>query len=195
MGTLRCDAGVSVIEILFVLALGITVAGIAVPITSEALEELRAASAARYLAARVGGLRIDALKRSTCVALRFQRAGDDYSYAVFVDGNGNGVRSADITAGVDMQVGPVQRIGDAFPGVRFELGSGVPDADGQSGTGTDGVRIGTARILTMSPDGSASSGTLYLRGRRGQYAVRVLGVTGRTRVLAYHPGLREWRSR
>ena len=61
---------------------------------------------------------------------------------------------------------PAQRLGDQFPGVTFGLLPGVPDADAQSGTGTDGVRIGTARILTMSPDGSSSSGTLYVRGRR-----------------------------
>ncbi len=35
----------------------------------------------------------------------------------------------------------------------------------------------------MSADGTATSGTLYVRGRKGQYAVRVLGVTGRTRML------------
>jgi hypothetical protein len=60
------------------------------------------------------------------------------------------------------------------------------------GTGNDGVRIGTAGILSMISDGTATSGTLYIRGRRRQYAVRVLGVTGRTRVLQYSPGDRSW---
>lgn len=191
----RRQTGAGLIEVLFVLALGITLAGIAAPMTAEALDEMRAASAARYLATRIGAMRIDALKRSTCAALRFERAGDDYSYAAYVDGNANGVRTADISAGVDVRVGPLQRLSDAFPGVQFGLGPGLPDADGQGGTGTDGVRIGSARILTMSPDGSATPGTLYLRGRRGQYAVRVLGATGRTRVLQYHAGTRQWISR
>jgi hypothetical protein len=71
----------------------------------------------------------------------------------------------------------------------------VPDANGESGTGQDGVRIGSARILTMSVDGTATSGTLYVRGRRSQYAVRVLGVTGRTRMLQYHAGDRTWINR
>ena len=47
----------------------------------------------------------------------------------------------------------------------------------------------------MSPDGSATSGTLYVQGRRAQYAVRVLGATGRTRVLVYNPGMRQWTAR
>ena len=62
-------------------------------------------------------------------------------------------------------------------------------------TGTDGVRIGTAKILTMSADGTATSGTLYLQGRRAQDAVRVLGATGRTRVLKYDTGRRTWINR
>jgi len=192
------ERGMGIMELLFVLALGVTLAGIAIPLTSESIEEIRVASAARNLATRVGGMRIDALKRSTCIGMRFQRATvnqDDYAFELFVDGNGNGVRSADISSGIDSRTGAAQRLGDQFPGVTFGLLPGVPDADAQSGTGTDGVRIGTARILTMSPDGSSSSGTLYVRGRRTQYAIRVLGATGRTRVLYYHPGKRQWISK
>ena len=37
-----------------------------------------------------------------------------------------------------------------------------------------------------------TSGTVYVRGRRSQYAVRVLGATGRTRLLHYHTGQRAW---
>jgi hypothetical protein len=188
--------GLGVLELLFVLALGVTLAGIAVPLTTEAVEETRVAAASRNFATRVGGMRIDALKRSTCVGMRFQRAtADDYSFELFVDGNANGVRSADISSGVDTRSGGPQRLSDQFPGVAFGLLPGIPDADSQSGTGTDGVRIGAARILTMSPDGSSSSGTLYIHGKRSQYAIRVLGATGRTRVLYYHPGKRQWISK
>jgi hypothetical protein len=188
--------GLGVIELLFVLALGVTLAGIAMPLTSEAVEETRVAGAVRNFATKIGGMRIDALKRSTCIGMRFQRpTSDDYSFELYVDGNGNGVRSADISAGIDTRTGSTQRLSDQFPGVAFGLLPGIPDADSQSGTGTDGVRIGAARILTMSPDGSSSSGTLYIHGKRSQYAIRVLGATGRTRVLYFHPGKRQWISR
>ncbi len=49
----------------------------------------------------------------------------------------------------------------------------VPDVDGNGNTGSDGVRIGTARILTVSPNGTATAGTLYVHGWRRQYAVRI----------------------
>jgi hypothetical protein len=48
------------------------------------------------------------------------------------------------------------------------------------------VRLGTSKVLSLNPDGTASSGTLYVHGRdRSQYAVRVLGVTARIRVLKF----------
>ena len=58
------------------------------------------------------------------------------------------------------------------------------------------MRIGRSRILTFTPIGTATSGTLYLRGRGSiQFAVRVLGATGRTRVLRYDARLRKWVAR
>jgi len=71
--------------------------------------------------------------------------------------------------------------------------AGVPDVDGDHSAMSDGVRIGTSRILTLGPDGTATSGTLYVRGRRGQFAVRILGATGRTRVLRFDPASGQWK--
>jgi hypothetical protein len=189
------ERGRSLLEVLLVLATSLTMGALTVALTSSAVDEMRTAVAARYVAGRIGSTRIDAVKRSSAVALRFEAVGGDYMYAPFEDGNGNGVRTAEIRSGIDRPIGPYERLSDKFPGVHFELAPGVPDADGQAGTGADGVRIGSARLLTMSVDGTATSGTLYVRGRRGQYAVRVLGVTGRTRMLQYSAGDRTWLSR
>jgi type II secretory pathway pseudopilin PulG len=191
----RSACGLTLIELLFTMALGITITGIAVPLMGNAVDAIHAASAARYVAGRIMSIRMDAVRRSTCVALRFQPVGADYAFAPFEDGNGNGVLTADIQAGVDRQLAAYERLGDKFSGIQFKLGLGVPDANGVSGTGEDGVRIGTPQILTMSPDGTATSGTLYLAGKGGQYAVRVLGATGRTRVLYFHHGDLTWYAR
>jgi hypothetical protein len=180
---------------MFAIAASITVGAMAVASTAAAIDEMRAGVAARYVAGRIAVIRIDAVRRGVPVALRFEADADGYTFTPYEDGNGNGVRTADINGGVDRALGSAERLASKFPGVRFELDAGLPDADGRTGTGTDGVRIGSARILTMGEDGTATSGTLYIRGRRGQYAVRVLGVTGRTRVLQYCPGDRTWLSR
>lgn len=192
---LGSECGISALEVIFALATTVTVAALAMALTSSAIDEMRTATAARYVAGRIGSARIDAVRRTRAVALRFEAVGGDYQYAPYEDGNGNGVRTAEMRAGVDRPLGPFERLGDKFPGVRFELAPGVPDADGDVSTDADGVRIGSARLLTMSADGTATSGTLYVRGRKGQYAVRVLGATGRTRMLQYSAGDRTWLSR
>ena len=188
-------AGLTLLELMFAIAIAFACAGIAVPLTAGALHDIRTAAAARYVAGRLMSIRMEAIRRSAAVALRFEPDGGDYRYAVFEDGNGNGVRTADIDTGIDRRLSTYERIGDKFAGVRFVLTAGIPDADGVKSSSEDGVRIGTARILTMSPDGACTSGTLYLAGRRGQYAVRALGATGRTRVLYFDPGAATWISR
>jgi hypothetical protein len=46
------------------------------------------------------------------------------------------------------------------------------------------IRIGNTTLLSFSPAGTATSGTLYLRGRGNRaYALVVLGATGRTTLL------------
>jgi hypothetical protein len=46
--------------------------------------------------------------------------------------------------------------------------------------------------LSTAPNGSATGGTLYIHGRKRQYAVRVLGATGRVRLFLYEMGARRW---
>ena len=81
-------------------------------------------AAARYIAGRIVHGRIDAIKRSTAVALRFEPSTPDYVFTPYADGNGNGVRAADIHRGVDPPVGVPHQLGDNFAGVRFGL---LPD--------------------------------------------------------------------
>jgi prepilin-type N-terminal cleavage/methylation domain-containing protein len=199
---IKTERGLTLIEMMFSLAIAGTAIGIAIPMFGDALDEMRTMSAARYVAARINAARVDAVRHSRSTALRFEpfdatdgEGSRDYSFVPVADGNGNGVRSADIRDGIDTVTGPAERLRDKFPRVRFELMPGLPDADDEGGTGEDGVRIGSGRILTMSLDGTATSGTLYIRGRRSQYAVRVLGVTGRTRLLHYQPHDRTWMNR
>ena len=189
----RATAGFTLLELLLSIAVGVAITTVSVPMTNQIVDEVRAAGAARYVAGRIMRIRLEAVRQSRAVALRFVKDGDDYIYTPYADGNGNGIRTADIQDGIDTPIGPPERIGDKFAGVRFVLDIGVPDLDGAKSTDSDGVRIGKPGILTMARDGTATSGTLYLRGRGGQYAVRVLGATGRTRVLMFARGASAWR--
>ena len=161
------------------------------PITAGTLDVLRTGMAARYLEGRVLAARAQALRRSTRVALRFEAAGADYQFSEFADGNDNGIRTAEL-GGVDAALAPARSLRQDFADVSFGLFAGIPDLDGNRSAGENGVRIGASRILTLGPDGTATPGTLYVRGRRAQYAVRVFGATGRTRVLRYLPRDGRW---
>ena len=189
----RTGAGFLLIELLLCVAISATFLGIAVPLATSALDEMRTAMAARYVAGRILAARLDALQRSTCVGFQFEASGSDYSFATYVDGNQNGIRTTEIASGIDPIGLMGERLGDRFSGVRFGLAESVPDLDGvRQLTDSDGIRVGSPRILTLSPDGTASSGTVYIRGSRAQYAVRILGATARTRVFQYQRGADRW---
>jgi type II secretory pathway pseudopilin PulG len=187
--------GFSLIELMFVVAVMTTVLAMAVPGVLASLEYARTAGAARHMAGRLALARMEAVKRSAAVGLRFEGAGADVQYAAYVDGNGNGIRTADILSGRDPLLIPAERLSDKFPGVRFGLVEGVPLVDETRGRSEDEnpIRIGSAGILTFTPRSTATPGTLYIKGRDNrQFAVRVLGTTGRTRVLEFNPGTRRW---
>jgi prepilin-type N-terminal cleavage/methylation domain-containing protein len=188
--------GFTLLELLLALSITTIVLAMSVPMTASALDEIRTSMAARYLEGRIMNARMLAVKRSSSVALRFEPAAGDYGIAEYLDGNGNGIRSAEITSGLDPQLAPRQFLRHQFPLVVFGLRGGIPDVDGARSTAdSDGIRIGSSRILSLGPDGTATSGTLYLHGRRGQFAVRILGATGRTRVLRFDTGTGQWSPR
>ena len=183
--------GFSLIEAIMVVALAATCITVAMPLTQSALDEIRTAAATRHLAGQIAGARLEAVRRSAAVGLRFEARGVDYWFTTCVDGNANGLRSAEIVSGVDRVLARREHLGEKHTDVRFGLIAGLPDLDGARGS-EDGVRIGSARILSLSPDGTATSGTLYVRGRRSQYAIRILGATARVRVFHYDTGARRW---
>jgi hypothetical protein len=55
------------------------------------------------------------------------------------------------------------------------------------------VQLGGSSLLSFTPSGTSTSGTIYILGRDGsQFAVRVLGVTGRVRLLRLDTASEEW---
>jgi type II secretory pathway pseudopilin PulG len=190
-------AAYSLVELLVCLSLVLFGFGAGAPALLAARNVVLADGAAHWLASQLHGARVEALKRRANVAVRFEADGDDFLLATYLDGNGNGVRAADITSGEDTLVRPRQALGDHFAGVCFGFEGGVPDIDGgDTTTNPDPIRVGRSRMLSFSPNGTSTSGTVYLRGRgQRQLAVRVLGGTGRVRSLAFDFGAREWQPR
>jgi type II secretory pathway pseudopilin PulG len=184
----------SLVELLLCLGLVVVLGAATTPGLVAARDAVRADGAAAYLAAELHGARIEALKRRCHVAIRFEDDGAGYLLATYMDGDGNGVRAADIAAGIDTLLKPRERVEERFARVTFGFEPGVPDVDGVSASANpDPIRAGRSRMLSFSPTGTSSTGTVYLRGPgRRQVAVRVLGATGRVRSLWFDFGAGEW---
>jgi prepilin-type N-terminal cleavage/methylation domain-containing protein len=174
--------GYSLIELMVCLVVMGALAAISIPMMGNAVEHSRLRGAAFHLSARLSLVRMQAVRRYANVALRFKTAGSNVRYQTFADGDGDGVKSADITSGRDVPLDLPEAIDDKFSGVSFGFVPGCPLVDGSAVTGSP-VHIGSSGLLSYSPDGSCTSGTLYLRNRGEGYAVVLLGATGRSRLL------------
>ena len=157
----------------------------ALPGLRAAMHRPEAHTAARYLAARMVHARTRAVMRSAAVALRFETDSTGFTVADYLDGNRNGVRTTDIAAGVDTLLEVPRHLFELFPRVRI--------AFSQDGADLDPVQIGSTTLMSFTPNGTATSGSIYVRGADGsQFAVRVLGATGRVRVLRYDVATAVW---
>jgi type II secretory pathway pseudopilin PulG len=191
---MRSTCGYSLIELLFALGLIVTLGAIAVPQLLTSVDDVRAAGAVRYIATKLHQVRMEAVVRSSDVAVYVVQASGGYQFATYLDGNGDGVRTRDIQSRVDTQLTPFERLPDRFSGVDFGVLPGLPPVDsGSSAPATDPIKLGSSNILTFTALGSSSTGSLYVRGGRGsQYVIRVYGETGKTRVLRFDAQQRRW---
>jgi prepilin-type N-terminal cleavage/methylation domain-containing protein len=165
--------GYTLIEVVFAAGLVAVLAAAAIPQLTAGIERSRTLGAARYLASRLALARAQAVARSANVALLFSAADGTFIVGTYVDNNADGVRTRDIAAGIDTPIDVPVRLSNLFPHVALFL-------DDPAVTST----FDSSALMSFSPLGTASSRTLYLRGAdRSEYAVRVLGATGRTRVL------------
>ena len=188
--------GYSLLELLMAITIIVIVSGAAIPLAHGSVDRTRAAGAARYVAGRMAMARFEAVKRSASVAIRFAAEGGDYRLQTYVDGNGNGVQSRDIGRGIDVPISVNERLDYHFSGVGFGILPGVTGIDPGPFNALDPIQIGSSAFLSFSPTGSCTSGTVFMRGLRGhQFAVRVLGATGRTRVFEFNFGNGTWQTR
>lgn len=187
-------SGYSLLELLSAVGLIATLSAAALPLLLPSVAAARARGAARYVGTRLQQARWEAVRRATYVGFRFESAAGN-RFAMYMDGNGDGLRKADIDSGIDPMLTAPEHLEDHFRGVSFGIHEGVVAVESGEALApsSDPVRIGSSDILSFGPLGTSTSGTLYLRGEGGeQYAVRVLGGTGRVRVFHYRPATREW---
>lgn len=189
------DAGAALIDLVFACGLVALICAIAIPSVQAMREWDSSRMAARYLASRLQALRMEAVRRNRMVAMRFDP--DDLGrIGSYVDGDGDGLSQRDIDRGIDPALDGETRVADVFGSAALRVTNTMiaPEGGGVISEGSDPVRIGNSNLLSFSPLGSATSGTVYIAGPGGhQLCVRVFGATGRVRVLWFDRAAGTWR--
>jgi type II secretory pathway pseudopilin PulG len=198
IGAGRGAGGFSLVEALIALALAGLVLTTSIPALGGALSRERTAAAARDLAGEFARLRSAAIASQRRTGLRWTWSGGRYQYGEYVDGDGDGIRADDIAAGRDARVGGLRDLPSRYPGV--DLGfldaavPAVPPRGDALAPHDDPVRFGGSDIVTFTPLGTASSGTLYISdGRENLAAIVLYGHTGRMRLWRFDRASWTWK--
>ncbi len=173
------STGSSIIEVVVVLAvLGIVVQTVA-PAFVRWRQARRLEAAAEELVLFAVGLRTAAAAAGASRGIAIDSRAGEIVWTPVADGDGDGLRRADLRAGRDVALGPPRSVSRNYPGVTAGLPPGVRTPTGGTPP-TDGVAFGRGDLLSLSADGTATSGSLYLRNRFGDaVAIRVYGATAR----------------
>jgi Tfp pilus assembly protein FimT len=189
----------SLVELLIVLALLLAVCLLVVPPLLGLAGALRVDLAAHELSGLLRQARSLAIRHSAYVAIRFYPQEGCVEYALFRDGDGDGVRNGDIGDGVDPQLTPRRAlrhlrgaVGFGFPPGRMPRDPGDPRR--RLDRREDPIRFNSSELASFGPLGTATTGSLYLTdGRRHLTVVRVHNRAGRVRLLRWDARADAWR--
>ncbi len=189
------STGSSIIEAVVVLAVfGIVLQAVA-PAFVRWRQARRLEAAAEELVLFAAGLRVAAAAAGTSRGLAIDSTAETVGWTPVADGDGDGLRRADLRAGRDVAIGRRRDLATNYPGVIAGLPPGVRTPNGGVPP-TDGVAFGRGDLLSLSPDGTATSGSLYLSNQFGDaVAVRVYGVTARFSIWRRRHTDGVWRRR
>jgi prepilin-type N-terminal cleavage/methylation domain-containing protein len=179
------ERGFSLFELLVVIFIVGVMAAVSLPLLRAYAVEAHLLGAGRVFVGEFRKARSIAVKSNVYTAIRFEhRDGIDF-YSTYKDGNGNGVRSAEIASGIDKRIAGPIRLDAGASDVRVGINPGVPAPPPDHGMldPSDPIRFGPSNMLSFSPLGTATPGTFYLAGSTLQAAVRVTGGSSRVRLM------------
>lgn len=189
------QSGAALIEITTVILIISLIVLVSVP----AFGNLRRRSSVRSAAAELSSIfrkaQSRSISRSRSCGVKFTRSvTGEWFYALYDDGNGNGVRNSEITSGVDRLIQPPRRVEGQSRLATIGLPSkAVRDPDGELLQPTSSpVVFNTSTLCSFSPIGGATPGTVYVVDDADDlYAVRVHGGS-RVRTLRYDARTSRW---
>jgi prepilin-type N-terminal cleavage/methylation domain-containing protein len=190
--------GYTLAELLAVLAILAIAVAVTLPAAAEIRDAGRAAAGARRMATLFSAERWKGVAGGRSIGFQFRSTPSGWTWREVADGNGNGLRTAEITRGVDPVLTEETSLERSVSHVTLGFPPGGPFPEAPPGTGVvragdDPVRFGRSTIVSFSPVGSSTSGTLYVTdGQSGLYAVVLFGPTVRLRVWRWDRGEHRW---
>lgn len=190
------ERGLTLIEVLICIA----ILGMIASVTFPAMMNLQRRAAARNATAEIRAIffnaRMRAIARGRNCGVKFTSAPDGWHYAIYEDGDGDGVRNEDIASGVDRLVQSSRRVLTAEER-RATIGLlpfTIKDPDGDPLPPTKSpVNFNNSTICSFTPVGESTPGTIYISDMLSQlYAVRVFATSARIRVLRWNNGKLKW---
>jgi len=189
--------GYSLLELLTVVTIIGIIALCAIPAFANYRRRMSVLAAAEQLRNIFRLTRQRAITSGHNVGVKFI-AGREWTYAVYEDGDGDGVRNDDIDRRIDRRLsGPAVLMPSFHIATIGLLQTTVKDPDGDAlKPDASPVQFGRSTICSFSPMGSSTPGTVYLIDGGGQlWAARCTGNGGRVRVLRYDSSRKKWETR
>jgi len=187
--------GFTLLELLTVVAIIGIIALVSMPAFSNYRRNASMKAEVAELRGILRAVRSRAIARGQHCGVKFTRVANVWTYSLYDDTNGNGIRSADIASGVDRRYAGPSMLMPQFniAGIAL-LDKTIRDPDGDKlAPSASAVQFGSSTICSFSPTGSATPGTIYITDGAGKLcALRVYGASGRVRVLRYDAAAHRW---
>lgn len=191
--------GYQLVELLVVLAVAALLAALILPDAQRLSAGLRVRTAAAEVAGVLRATRAMAIRARANAAVKFSTAETGIvSFAIYRDGDGDGVLNLDIDSGVDPPVGPAMQLRHLGRGVRFGFPPGPPPRDPADprrflGNLQDPIRFNRSDLASFNPLGGSTPGSVYLTDSRHHLSVvRLFGITGKVKMLHYDSKREVW---
>jgi prepilin-type N-terminal cleavage/methylation domain-containing protein len=196
----RADSGFNLVELLVAMA----VTALSLSLAAPSLDRLSAGIRLRLAAGEVTGAlqqaRAFAIAHDCKVGVKFRTEADgSVSFALYRDGDGDGVRNDDIVAGVDPMAEPGRTLEHLGRRARFGFPpGGAPrdpaDPSRRLARRDDPIRFNRSDLASFSPLEGSTPGSVYLTdGQRRLVVVRLDSRSGRPHLLVWDPDADRWR--
>ena len=191
-------AGYTAIELLVVGGLALVLLTIGVASLLELSSAYRMELAAHELVSLLRRTRSLALTEGARVGVKFFPTDERVGYAIYRDGDGDGVRTKDIESGVDPAATPPLTLHRLGGDVRFGFPPGKPPRDPGDPRRRltrlrDPIRFNRSDIASFGPLGESTPGSLYLTDGEALAVVRLFGRTGKVKILFYDREKEVWK--